>query len=238
MALSETWFLDGYIDFELQKYKLLAYLQEVRRSFDANKLYPPLADIVFHYRNLVDFRKNKRFLQDQFPKELSKVNVEELELVYTRMLEDEGVMAELEDIVNYSIARMKPAIDSGTEIYDLVEQQLYIEPVGIMPLYKNEGYILLRYKSTQDVQAYNYTISLLENMNTPYKAIRMQYVDSFRKNISITYEHIKSQIVRSNNTLPNPAVYFIESSLEVPLQETLLPIAKRCLVRYISRESA
>ena len=27
MALSETWFLDGYIDFELQKYKLLAYLR-------------------------------------------------------------------------------------------------------------------------------------------------------------------------------------------------------------------
>ncbi len=48
MILSETWFMEGYIDFELQKYRLLAYLQEVKRSFSQNKLYPQLADIVTH----------------------------------------------------------------------------------------------------------------------------------------------------------------------------------------------
>ena len=31
-----------------------------------------------------------------------------------------------------------------------------------------------------------------------------------------------------------PAVYSIETKLTYPVQETLLPIAKRCLVRYIS----
>jgi hypothetical protein len=31
-TLSETWFADGYIDFELKKYTLLAYLQEINRS--------------------------------------------------------------------------------------------------------------------------------------------------------------------------------------------------------------
>ena len=136
MALSETWFLDGYIDFELQKYKLLAYLQEVNKYFNANKLYPQLADVIFHYRNLSDFRENKRLLQNQFPKELSKVNMEKLELVYKEMLQDGDIMAELEDIVNYAMGKMKGTISSGTEIYELVEQQLYIEPVGILPLYK------------------------------------------------------------------------------------------------------
>ena len=28
-TLSETWFAEGYIDFELKKYTLLAYLQEI-----------------------------------------------------------------------------------------------------------------------------------------------------------------------------------------------------------------
>ena len=34
MVLSETWFMEGYIDFELQKYGLLAYLKEVKQAFD------------------------------------------------------------------------------------------------------------------------------------------------------------------------------------------------------------
>jgi len=235
MALSETWFLDGYIDFELQKYKLLAYLQEVGKHFNDNKLYPQFADVIFHYRNLTDFQKNKRLLQNQFPKELSKVNIEELELVYKKMLQDDDVMAELEQIVNYSIGKMKKTIDSGTEIYELVEQQLHIEPVGIMPLYKNEGYLLLRYNHKNEVKAYNYAISLLQNSDANFMALKMDYIDSYTKNFSTSYESIKTQIIRNIRTLPNPAVYFIESPLEVPLNETLLPIAKRMLVRHIGR---
>ena len=36
-TLSETWFADGFIDFELKKYTLLAYLQEERQQ---NLVYP------------------------------------------------------------------------------------------------------------------------------------------------------------------------------------------------------
>ena len=46
-TLSETWFADGYIDFELKKYTLLAYLQEINRYFNDHKLYPQLDDISF-----------------------------------------------------------------------------------------------------------------------------------------------------------------------------------------------
>ena len=65
-SLSETWFAEGYIDFELKKYTLLAYLQEIGKHFDENRLYPQLADVIFHYNNIVAFRENKRFLQEQF----------------------------------------------------------------------------------------------------------------------------------------------------------------------------
>ena len=33
-SLSETWFAEGYIDFELKKYTLLAYLKEVNKYFN------------------------------------------------------------------------------------------------------------------------------------------------------------------------------------------------------------
>lgn len=48
-TLSETWFAEGYIDFELKKYTLFAYLEDINNGFSENKLYPQPADIIFHY---------------------------------------------------------------------------------------------------------------------------------------------------------------------------------------------
>src|SRR3984957_18841149 len=109
-TLSETWFADGYIDFELKKYTLLAYLQEIHRQFDQNKLYPQLADIIFHYNNLAAFRENKKYLQEQFPKKLTGVQIERLQVLYEQMIQDDELMQELEEIIEYSTTHMKSAI--------------------------------------------------------------------------------------------------------------------------------
>ena len=50
MTLSETWFMEGNIDFESKKYTLLAYLQRINAYFNESKLYPHLSDIIFHYQ--------------------------------------------------------------------------------------------------------------------------------------------------------------------------------------------
>src|ERR687883_274032 len=105
--LSETWFAEGYIDFELKKYTLLAYLQEVNKYFNENKLYPQLSDVIFHYHNLVAFRENKKYLQEQFPKKLTGIQIQQLQLLYEQMIEDNELMQELEDIINYSATKMK-----------------------------------------------------------------------------------------------------------------------------------
>src|SRR5919107_2469766 len=123
-TLSETWFAEGYIDFELKKYTLLAYLKEINTYFNESKLYPQLADLIFHYNNLVAFRENKKFLQEQFPKKLTGVQIEKLQLLYEQMIEDDELMQELEAIIQYSASVMKTTITNGTEIYEFVEGQL------------------------------------------------------------------------------------------------------------------
>jgi hypothetical protein len=234
MTLSETWFMEGYIDFELQKYRLLAYLHEVKKCFNETKLYPQLSDIILHYNNLLAFRKNKQLLQDQFPKKLDQVNLQRLEMVYENMLADDELMQELEQITQYAIDEMKGTISEGAEIYEFVEKKLLIEPVGIMPLYKNEGYVFLRYGDRSEVRIYSYNITLFEHKDSRYKGIKMEYIDSRTKNLVNTYEQIKLDIIRSIRTLPNPAVYKVEFPLSVPFNETLLPVAKRMLVRHIA----
>ena len=233
MILSDTWFVEGYIDFELQKYRLLAYLKEVNQYFNESKLYPQLSDIVFHYNNLVSFRDNKKLMENSFPKQLDHIKLKELELVYKRMVEDDELMQELQQIVEFGVGQMKSTITNGAELYDLIEKQMHIEPVGIMPLYKNEGYMLLRYGQYTEVRAYAYTIALFEHQNAKFRGLHIQYIDSWTKTLANTYEQIKREIIRMNRDLPTPAVFSVESPLALPLNETMLPVAKRMLVQHI-----
>ncbi len=234
MILSETWFVEGYIDFELQKYRLLAYLKEVKAGFDQARLYPYLSDVVNHYNNLLSFQKNKHFLQDNFPRTLSGIDLRRMELVYDRMINDSEIMQELERIAEFALDEMKGTISEGAGIYEHVEHSMLVEPVGIVPLYKNEGYVFIRYGAHKEVRIYNYTITLFEHKDARYKGIRMEYMESHEKTLANTYEQIKIDLVRRVRTLPNPAVYKVECAETFPFNETLLPVTKRVLVQRIA----
>lgn len=236
-SLSETWFADGYIDFELKKYTLLAYLQEVNKYFNAQKLYPQLADVIFHYNNLVAFRENKKFLQEQFPKKLTGIQMERLQFLYEQMMEDDELMQQLEEIINYASGQMRTTITSGTALYEMVEDKLKISPVGIIPLEQNEGYFFLS-NGIALTRVYEYRLSIYEKHDEKFRSMRTEFIDSWYKTISNTYEQIKSQLVKSRTHLPNPAVYLIHAEVNLPIEETLLPVAKRSLVRYISSSAS
>jgi hypothetical protein len=233
-SLSETWFAEGRIDFELKKYTLLAYLQEINKNFNENKLYPQLADIIFHYNNIVAFRENKKYLQEHFPKKLTGIQMEKLQLLYQQLIEDDELMQELEEIIHYSAGKMKSIIYNGTEIYEFVEDKISIAPVGLIPLDIQEGYFFLSTNDTSKTRVYHYRLSIFEKHDEKYRSIKTAFIDNWQRGITSTYEHIKSELIRYKQDLPNPAVYAIETALAFPVDETLLPVAKRSLVKFIS----
>lgn len=237
-TLSETWFAEGYIDFELKKYTLLAYLQEVTKYFNESKLYPQLADVIFHYNNLMAFRENKKFLQEHFPKKFTGMQMEKLQLLYEQMIQDDELMQELEDIINYSASTIKNTINNGVEIYELVEDRITITPVGIIPLDNKEGYFFLHTATHKDTLVYHYRLSFFEKHDEKYRSIKTTFVNSWARSFVNTFENIKSELIRYRSQLPNPAVFSIESGLTLPVEETLLPIAKRSLVKYITVQAA
>lgn len=234
MNLSETWFVEGTIDFELQKYRLLAYLRDVDALFGKRELYPQLSDVIFHHDNLVAFRKNKQFLQDAFPKRMSEVDMRKAEIIYEQMLQDGELMDELERITGYALRRLRKTIDTGAELYDEVESAMLISPVGLLPVYKDEGYLLLRWGSHAETRAYSYTVTLFEQGDARYKGLRMQYLNSWPRSMVYTPQSIKTELIRANTVLHNPAVYSMETALELPLAQTILPVAKRMFVKYLA----
>ncbi|MDE0472890.1 MAG: hypothetical protein OXH57_13235 [Ekhidna sp.] len=233
-TLKHDWLTEGLIDYEYKKYILLAYLKDVKSHFNQSELYPFMADLVFHYRNLVKVKESKELLYDNFPKSLSKTDFKKLQLTYDKIINDDEVMSQIEDILLFALPRLKKTLEEGKELYEFVEENIEMVTIGLTPIYADEGYLLINQDNRADVAIYRYQMTLFEHAEEKYRSLNTYYIRNEVKKINKTYENIKIELTRSYSDLPNPATYAAISKLKFPMESTVLPVAKRMLVRKIS----
>jgi hypothetical protein len=233
--LSNDWLTQGLIDLEYKKYVLLGYLKTVRTSFDRVELYPFMADLVFHYRNLVAVKENKALIREAFPKEISLEEFNRLELRYKQLVEDDAVMSELESIIDFSLPRIRESLQEGSAIYEYVESQCEISPIGVTPLYSNEGYLFVTSPPERETNIYRYQVSFFEGSQEQLRALNTEFIEKKEKKPLHTYERLKLELIRKFSDMPNPATFLILSKMKFPFSETLMPVAKRLFVKHISK---
>lgn len=234
--LNDNWLTDGLIDFEYKKYMLLAYLQGVRESFSKVELYPYLADIVFHYRNLLALRENKSLIVDHFPKELSLEKLNRLEISYRKIIEDDAVMQEIESIMEFAIPMFRDHLDEGSSLFDFVESNCELTSIGVVPLYAREGYVFMTQPPEKETAIYRYQLTMYQHAAEPMRGLQTHYVCTSVYGLGHTYENIKMDLVKKYNDLPNPAAFLVLSKMKFPFQPTLVPVAKRLLIKYLSTD--
>jgi hypothetical protein len=235
--LNKNWLTDSHIDLEYKQYVLLAYLEEVKKNFRDNKLYPPFAELIEHYQELIRLKENSLNLFEKFPERMAGIDNDSLRLIYQKIIENDEIMNELQKIIDYSIPKLKKHVEEGKKIYDLIEEKISIQPVGITPLNSNEGYMLLKLSDDQSTSAYQYKITIFESASEKFRGINIEHVKSYEKSFSNTFENIKIDLITFHSTLPNPATFAIETEMSLPVEETYLPIAKRSLVKYVSTQT-
>jgi len=133
--------------------------------------------------------------------------------------------------------QMDASLREGREIFDYVEQQLNVFPVGVLPLNPAEGYIFITNGANRETRVYEFHVTLFESKSERYRGIQTLFLRKYRRNFVHTYEHIKGELIRDHEKYAHPAVYSVETGLVFPIEETLLPVAKRYLIKYISNIS-
>lgn len=233
--LSSDWFVEGMLDFEYKKYLLLAYLKHVAQEFAEVRLYPAFSDLIHHYQNLTSFQQNKQQLFEQFPGKISKEDFKQLRLAFEPGILDGPDMQEIEAIVAYAIPHIHQQLAEGKDIYEYIEEQLRIEPIGITPLYKKEGYLLFRLFSKKKVKVFEYQIVFFENTQGNYHGISFKYLDTFYHSLANTYEAMKLHLIRHYTKLPNPATWLLSTDKPFPEEASLLPVAKRKMLSILKK---
>lgn len=232
--LERDWLTSGLIDFEYKKYVLLGYLQTVRSYFNDRKLYPYLSDLVFHYQNLQSIKQNKELLFENFPRKMARADFEKLKIHYAKIVEDDALMKEMEQILSFAIPTLQDTLNQGRGLYEYIEEHLEVEPVGICPLYANDGYLFINEQSKKTTKVFQYQITVFESVKEKYRGIHTRHLETVRKKITRTFESLKLDLIKKYPDMPNPATYLVDIKLDLPFDETAMPVAKRLLVKYIS----
>lgn len=230
--LNKNWLTEHNLDFEYKKYVLLAYLKSVEHDFELQKLYPALSDLVEHYRNVILIKENSEQLNHRFNRSIKKIDLNRLKFIYDEIERNVGLLKELEEIIDYSIPQFKKYLEEGKKIYEFIEKQIHIEPLGIISLQNDEGYMFLHYSDAPKTQVYQYHITIFDQPDEKYRAINTTFIKEYDLGFSSTFQSIKTDLLKERNQLPNPATYLIESEFSFPIAETFLPIAKRMLVKF------
>ena len=115
-----TWFIETPVDFEHKQYLLFAYLQKVELSFLEKKLSPHLLHLEKLSDELVGFNSCFEVMKKSFDKNRF-IYFENHKLEG----ENENIILEVKEIVNFSIPQIEPRIKMGYKILEKNKQILY-----------------------------------------------------------------------------------------------------------------
>jgi hypothetical protein len=235
--LADDWITSGTFDFEYKKYVLLAYLQQVGKSFEEQKLYPSFAELIMHYKNAASLKEGKQQLMKSFPKKLTHLDVKNFKMYFESKIQDDEQLVELEFIVDFAMNELQDKISIGKDIFDHVEKQLIIEPVGIKALEENEGLLLIDPQYDPFYHIYQYRISIFEAAEEKVRGLQTVFIDRVRKSIGTTLEQMKIQILKNIKLVSNYSAFRVVALQPYPFEETLLPIVKRSFSNFLDKNS-
>jgi len=231
--LADDWITKGVLDFEYKKYILLAYLKHVGKSFEQHRLYPTFADLIMHYKNASELKQGKQKLWKSFPKELKQIDLKNFRLFFESKVADDSQLSELEDILDFTMRSLKGHIIVGKDIFDEVEKNLVIEPVGVKALEENEGLLLVDPQYDSFCHIYQYRMTIFETAEEKVRGLQTVFIDKIKKSIGTTLEQLKIQVLKNIRLVSNYSAFRVVAPQPYPYDETLFPIVKRSFSGYL-----
>lgn len=234
--LNLSTFIKAADDVELSKYTVLSALGKYSNALHKNKLYPALAELISIKNELEILIEQMSLFDAEFVLNLNFADFSE-DLPLTNPIEyNEDSLNRVTEFINWALPEINSAINEGKAIFDFVDENMLLHEVGIMPIYKNDGYFFIPDTKHDLMKIYRFEMMLFSTEENPLRTLKSKLVDliSLQAPEAQSPYELKHSLVKKFNDLPNPSCYHLETEIDFPFMETILPVAKRKLVRNLA----
>lgn len=235
-TLNLSTFIKAADDLELSKYRVLAILRKYSEFLHKNKLYPALAELISIKNELELLIEQMSLFDTEFILNLNFAEFfENFELEQSTKFNDTDLDI-VADFIRWALPEIKNSIAEGKAIFDFVDENIILNEVGVMPKNRSEGYFMIQDLKHDLLKIYKFEMSLFSTADNPLRTLKSKLVDLISLQTSEAYNplDIKHNLIVKFPELQNPATYYFETSIDFPFVETILPVAKRKLVRTLA----
>jgi hypothetical protein len=185
------------IDEELDRYRLLAYLQRIERRFTERKLYPHLDDLTHRIAQLQALLDSWTHADRELPSALLGFDPVTHEAIRASATHTE-FERRIEQMVKNALKGMRDHADRGTELREGLAAAIHCGPVGLIPLHLQDGYLILR--QGREASVYTYTMPLFRDLTDEQRhlSIRTRFVMQHTISLAFGEDQIKHDIVRNS----------------------------------------
>lgn len=229
------WMTQGLLDPEYKEYILLAWLQQVKADLGRTMLYPSLAHVIRHHRELTRLRAELERGKEYGT--VTGIDWTRMQFTRTSSSSSQALESYLFELISRALPHLTATMEDGKDLYDLIDDQVEFSPIGVQPLNLSEGYLLVTRgrHGTRHLKSFRFTKSRIERGGDAFLELQLKCLESRRISRLETPEGVKWNLMRNHRDLPQPAVFHAHLEWEVPLDPTLLPIARRRLLREIAQ---
>ncbi len=227
-------FISPDLDLEINQYKILNGLKEYGNLFNRKKIYPALDELINLHISLEQLMRQKNQMTGSFPKQIQEYDIKNKAIKYEILEKIKPNIEMFFNMVNWALPKIKDIIDEGIILYEFVEREYKIEEIGILPLYKEEGYFLLPDVKESVLQVFRFESSIFNSHKEKMRSLKTSFVKSIELDKGYRApELVKLDLIRQYKDMPNPATFLCSSELDFPFQETMFPVAKRKLMAHL-----
>ncbi len=221
-------------DFEKRQYIILSELKKISTEFQYYKIYPHLSELIEIHRTLKDVIKRLADLKSKFPKRIGKIDWVNRTIEHEVVFVDGTDLSAVVNLINWAMPHIEKVISEGIAIHEFVEKGLTVEHVGILPTYKDEGYFFVPDNKSKKLNLFRFELSLFKSSEDEYRSLKTRFLRSLEQGLAqISPGSIKLELIKEEKELPNPATYAFNTKLDFSFHQTILPVAKRKLMRAI-----
>ncbi len=230
-------FTSSVEDQELSEYKVLAALKNYSDKLHKNLLYPSFGELIELWNMLHSLINQRKYLFLSKTPKITGTDFENHKLIneFDTEESDDYNLLKLFDFITWATPRIKEVINEATAIFDFVESQLSIKHVGITPFYINEGYFIIPDNKENNIHVFRFEVTNVYDSDVPFSTLTTNLVEKMpAADFNYSLEKIRVELITKYPDLPNPAFYNISTDLDLPFNETILPVAKRKITRQLA----
>ena len=212
-------------DPEAARYRILGGLQRARDAFRRYHIYPHLGQLVGLQGGLRAVVEGAARVERSGAGPAVGVDWEAGRVVHA------GPPAPLAVALGrWALPRIEEAVEEGRALYEFAAAHADLAAVGLVPAYRDEGFLAAR--AGDRVHVLRYHVSALTGADGRYRGLKTAPVDVSLDPLAPP-QRWKAQLAEACPDLPTPALFRLDTDVDLPLAETLVPVAKRKLLGLV-----